>query len=145
MKKPGRRYITGRRELSQIVREYCGATQDQADQMIDGTLGSIRAWILNAVASQEENDESKLLISGFGSFTVDVKRRGHRNAERLAAGLVRPAEISIRVWFRPCERVWTAIREGNSQLNPTRTTAIPHQASTNPSAPIAGRPAISAP
>ena len=142
MKKPVMRYRTTRREFAELVRECAGTDQNGADQMIDGTLGSIRTWILNAVADLEENDESRLLISGFWSISVDAKRRGRRNNERLAAGLVRPAEVSIRVWFRPCEIVREAIRAANLELNPAPTSEISNQANTNPSEAVEGNSAV---
>ena len=142
MKKPVMRYRTNRREFAEAVREHAGTDQNGADQMIDGVLGSIRAWILNAVEGLDENSEARLLVSGFGSFRVSVLRRGRRNPQRLAAGLVNPVPVTVRVEFHPCEVVREAIREANRALNREPTGAILRKASSNPSEAVGRNAAV---
>ena len=60
VKKPVMRYRTTRRDFAELVREYAGTDQTVADQMVDGVLGAIRTWALNAAAALEENTEARL-------------------------------------------------------------------------------------
>ena len=143
MKKPVMRYRTSRREFAEAVREYAGVDQNRADEMVDGVLGAIRAWALNAVEGLEENSEARLVVSGFGTFRASVLRRGRRNRQRLAAGLVSPPPVTVRISYRPAEVLMEAIRAANRELNPAAASAIPRKASSNGLEPIDRKPAVS--
>jgi len=142
VKKPVMRYRTTRRDFAELVREYAGTDQTVADQMVDGVLGAIRTWALNAAAALEENTEARLVVSGFGTFRASVLRRGRRNQQRLSAGLVNPPPITVRVSYRPCEAIMDAIRQANRELNGEPATAILRKASSNPSEAVEGNSAV---
>lgn len=111
------RYLTTRRQFTELLRDLWGISQQTADEQIDSVLGAIGIWIEGAVKGLPENCESRLLVSGFGSFRVNVKRRGRRNAQRIATGLVSPPPVTVRVAFRPCESILKAVRKSNLELN----------------------------
>ena len=105
-----------RREFVLMLMDLWGVSQQEADSMVDGTLGGISAWLLDVVRNVPEGCEARLLVSGFGSFRVNVQRRGRRNPEKLRAGLVGLPPLTVRVDFVPCEQVRKAIRRANSEL-----------------------------